>query len=423
MPVKPKLFIGSSKEAVDAGLLDSLKTALESGLNSPTATIELVPWTSSPWANLTQAVQSLMDNLVDYSYAVFSLSADDELTLRTGKYHAARDNVIFEFGLFLAHLGLERTFLVGPSDVSKTIAMAAVKTTVAPTGSPSELPLRIATDLGGVYRKGSYSISSPGLSPTISFQVDEVVAAIKAVESKVSPATPADAQNELAQRLLAAKAEITKGGKTAACYSGQFFSRFRDIAALKALASSKTVQNVVQDLLLSLEWIGDLCDAGQMADEQHYSKGINQVWVFADSPLEFRAGASSDPATQKLRNVLIDNLKNGVDYVYFVGPDFKKDDVDHLVAPRDSDRAAMLKRIHVIKVHSHFFSTYFTLHFDPSAKGPKAIYMSSVMRDRKDVLILVSDTEHVKRIYDRICVLRGELEHEDSPKITRYVLR
>ena len=112
-----------------------------------------------------------------------------------------------------------------------------------------------------------------------------------------------------------------------------------------------------------------------------------------------------------------------MDYVYFVGPDFKKEDVDHLVAPNDLNRAAMLRRIQVVKVHSHFFSTYFTLHFDTNAKGPKAIYMSSVMRDRKDVLIHVSDGEHVKRIYDRICVLRGELEHDDSPKITRYVLR
>ena len=203
-----------------------------------------------------------MDNLVDYSYAVFILSADDELTLRGIEYHAARDNVIFEFGLFLAHLGLERTFLVAPSDVSKPIAMTNVKTTMAPTAPPTERPLRIATDLGGVYRKGGYSIGSPGISPTIAFQVAEVITAIQEVESKVAPPTPADAQRELAQRPLTAKAEITKGGKTPAYYSGQFFSRFRDIAALKALSSSKTVQNVVQNLLLSLERIGDFCDVG-----------------------------------------------------------------------------------------------------------------------------------------------------------------
>ena len=82
--------------------------------------------------------------------------------------------------------------------------------------------------------------------------------------------------------------------------------------------------------------------------------------MFADKPLEFQPSTSSDPATQSLRNAILANLKNNVDYVYFVGPEFTKVDVDHLVALNDPDRAAMLKRIQVVQVHSHFFSTYFT---------------------------------------------------------------
>src|SRR4051794_21260573 len=114
----PKLFIGSSREAQDAGLVDALQNALHAGLNSPASSIELVRWSASPWGNMSVAVQTLVENLVDYSYGVFILSADDELSLRGSDHFAARDNVIFEFGLFLAHLGPERTFLVGPSNIT-----------------------------------------------------------------------------------------------------------------------------------------------------------------------------------------------------------------------------------------------------------------------------------------------------------------
>lgn len=422
MPLLPKLFIGSSKEAQDAGLLDSLLAALEIGLNMPTKRVELVAWPSSPWGNMTVAVQSLVENLVDYSYGIFILSADDDLTIRGAQQHAARDNVVFEFGLFLAHLGPERTFLIAPANTAKTVAMSKVKTSVAHTSAPPELPLRILTDLGSAYRKGNYTVANPGPTPTITFDVSEVVAAINAIETRTSGLSSAAAQSELDQRLLEAKPEIARLGKTDAYYSGQFFSRFRDIAMLKAQATARSVQNTVQDLLLTLERVGDFCDVAQLAREQHHSKSVSSVWVFADEPLEFRAGAPTDPAAKALRDTIAENLKNGVEYVYFVGPNFKKDFVDHLVAPTDPDRLKMLKCIHVVKVHSQFFSTYFTLHFEKAAKGPKAIYMSSVMKDRKDVLIQVSDTDHVDRIYQRICVLRGEIEHEDSPKVTRFVL-
>src|SRR5437773_399121 len=122
----PKLFVGSSREAADCGLLDALVHALEAGLNGVNDSVSIVTWPKSPWGNLEVAVRSLMENLAEYSYAVFILSADDELSLRGKPHHSGRDNVIFEFGLFLAHLGPERTFLVGP-DALETIAVTKIK--------------------------------------------------------------------------------------------------------------------------------------------------------------------------------------------------------------------------------------------------------------------------------------------------------
>lgn len=421
MSTIPKLFIGSSDEAQAAGLLHALTTKLESELNSHRLRIELVQWPSSPWGNLQQAVQSLVDNLVDYSYAVFILSADDEVVIRGTKQHAARDNVIFEFGLFLAHLGLKRTFLIGPSDFDRTIAMENVKCATAHTRPPPELPLRIASDLGSAYRKGSYKVTNPGLSPSITFEVSEVVSDIETNESKLAPSSSLNVTQALDEQLLAAKAEIARNKRAEAYYSGQFCFRFRDIARLKAHAKSKSVQDIVRDVLLAMERVDDFCDVEQLAIEQRHDNGIRRVWVFADNPLEFRAGARPGDAIQSLRQTIVENLKHGVEYVYFVGPSFHIKDIEYLVPSSDTDRSEMLKKIHIIKVQSQFFSTFFTLHFDSNAMEPKAIYMSSVMRDQKDILIQVSDVEHMKRIYERICVLGGYPDN-DSPRVTRYVL-
>lgn len=418
----PKLFIGSSGEAKNAGLLKELQSALEQGLNAGTPTVKIVPWPSSPWKNLKVAVNTLLENLVDYSYAIFILSADDELSLRGTKQYSSRDNVIFEFGLFLAYLGPERTFLIGPKNCDKTILLKQVKTTKAHTTPPAELPLRILTDLGTVYREGDYTISNPGVSPAIKFHIQKVVAAIKKNEAESARLSVGKAGPALLQSINTARTKIAEDKKGDAYYSGQFSTHFRSIASIKAKATEKSVQEAVQDLLLYLERIPDLCDVGQLARDQHHSKGVNEVWVFADKPLEFRPGGQHSNASKALRKTIMDNLKKDVDYVYFVGPDFEKSHVDYLVGKSSRDRAKMLKRISVVKVDSHLFNTYFTLHFKNNETSPAAIYMSSVMRDRKDLLIQVSDDEHVQRIFERISILRGEIEHDHSPRIERYVL-
>jgi hypothetical protein len=413
----PRLFIGSSREAAEGGLLEALRHALDSGLNPSGQAIEIVPWTTSPWKNLSAAVATLVESLVEYSYAVFILSADDELTFRGKKHYAARDNVIFEFGLFLAHLGPERTFLVGPASTSAVPPVSALGRS---HGAVAERPLRILTDLGTVYREGKYVIEGPARE--VVFEVAGIVAAIRNTEERTSDLNAEGARTELIERLRSAGAEIGKSGRCDAYYSGQFFSRFRDIATLKAKATSRPVQDAVKDLLLYLENFGDLCDVAQLAREQHYRNGVREVWVFSDSPLEFHAAGPGDEGFNKLRETIVENLRNGVEYVYFVGPDFSKDSVEHLVAPREADRAAMLGRIHVVKVPSQLFCTYFTMHFH-DRKGPEAIYMSSVMRNRKDLLIQVSDSMHVRRIFERIAVLKGETEHEHAPRVTRFVMR
>lgn len=43
-------------------------------------------------------------------------SADDELIVRDTHFESARDNVLFEYGLFLGRVGLDRAFVIAQQE-------------------------------------------------------------------------------------------------------------------------------------------------------------------------------------------------------------------------------------------------------------------------------------------------------------------
>lgn len=106
-PGRPTLFIASSTE----------------GLAVANALQELLHYDMEPtvWAQgLFQPTASLLQKFVreaqQYDLAVFVFVPDDDLVLRQQQYRAVRDNVVFEYGLFVGAIGLERCFLVTPFD-------------------------------------------------------------------------------------------------------------------------------------------------------------------------------------------------------------------------------------------------------------------------------------------------------------------
>ena len=62
--------------------------------------------------------QSTLDGLLaamrSCDYAVIVLNPEDSAMIRGGKMRVPRDNLVFELGLFLGHLGRERTFFIVP---------------------------------------------------------------------------------------------------------------------------------------------------------------------------------------------------------------------------------------------------------------------------------------------------------------------
>jgi hypothetical protein len=108
MPDKPTLFIGSSVEGhryayAIQELLEytAAPTVWDQGIFTPTST----------------TMESLMTALDRFDFAAFVLSPDDIVQLRNQEFRSARDNVIFELGLFMGRLGRERCFIVMPREI------------------------------------------------------------------------------------------------------------------------------------------------------------------------------------------------------------------------------------------------------------------------------------------------------------------
>lgn len=102
MEFKPSIFIGSSKEGLDVA------KAVEAGLeNMAECTL---------WPDAFELGKSNFDNLISqiafYDYAVMVATGDDVITSRKKKSKGARDNALFEFGLFAGGLGRSRVFYI-----------------------------------------------------------------------------------------------------------------------------------------------------------------------------------------------------------------------------------------------------------------------------------------------------------------------
>jgi hypothetical protein len=107
--MKPKMFIGSSVEGLN------IAYALQQNL---THEVECTVWDQGVF-NLSDTTMESIDNtLEEMDFGVFVFSGDDVTTMRNTETNSIRDNVLFEFGLFIGKLGRNRVFFVIPDDNS-----------------------------------------------------------------------------------------------------------------------------------------------------------------------------------------------------------------------------------------------------------------------------------------------------------------
>lgn len=106
--MKPSIFIGSSTENLE--LAYSVQENLEYD-SEPTV------WNQDVFKLSRSALVSLLETVKNFDFAVFLFTPDDITRVRDSKLQTVRDNIIFEFGLFIGAIGIERTFFVIPRNV------------------------------------------------------------------------------------------------------------------------------------------------------------------------------------------------------------------------------------------------------------------------------------------------------------------
>lgn len=111
--MKKRLFIGSSKEGLNNAKL--IKSEIEKQCGD---WIDVSIWDEGDIFELNSStLDCLIKSTMLYDYAILVASNDDTIYCRETQKSAARDNIIFEAGLFLGAIGKNRTFIVADRNI------------------------------------------------------------------------------------------------------------------------------------------------------------------------------------------------------------------------------------------------------------------------------------------------------------------
>ena len=106
--MKRKMFIGSSREGLNIARI--IKEEIESNCND---WLDVVIWEDGDIFTMNNnTLDCLIKVSMTYDYALLVASSDDIVLSREEQHAIARDNVVFEAGLFLGSLGKDRALMV-----------------------------------------------------------------------------------------------------------------------------------------------------------------------------------------------------------------------------------------------------------------------------------------------------------------------
>ena len=108
----PSLFIGSSSEGLP------IAHALQAELDP---VCEPLVWSQGVFEPTGTTMGSLLEMSQTSDFAALVLTPDDSVVTRGAEVIVARDNVVFELGLFLGALGSRRVFIIQPRDPDLTL--------------------------------------------------------------------------------------------------------------------------------------------------------------------------------------------------------------------------------------------------------------------------------------------------------------
>lgn len=104
MSEPPRIFVASSTEALPIAEAVNIRLEHDARVKQWDNAFDL--------SSLT--LPSLVARTKDTDFAVFVFHKDDKTIIRDNTYSAVRDNVLFELGLFVGSLGIEKCFVLVP---------------------------------------------------------------------------------------------------------------------------------------------------------------------------------------------------------------------------------------------------------------------------------------------------------------------
>lgn len=107
-PPRPRLFIASSVKGKD--IADAIHANLDRDA-------EVTPWYAGHFGLSKTTLADLVRASTTNDFAAFVLHPEDLATIKGQTTLTVRDNVLFEWGLFVGAIGIERCFAVVPRDV------------------------------------------------------------------------------------------------------------------------------------------------------------------------------------------------------------------------------------------------------------------------------------------------------------------
>lgn len=107
------IFIGSSHEGLKAAEAIQILLSADG--------FDTIVWNQGVFGLGKSILEELISFLDKANFGIFILRAEDLLTSRENNYHVTRDNVLFEFGLFIGRLGRLKTFIVHDKSINTKI--------------------------------------------------------------------------------------------------------------------------------------------------------------------------------------------------------------------------------------------------------------------------------------------------------------
>jgi hypothetical protein len=182
------MFIGSSSEGL--GIAKAVQVLLDHACE-----VEL--WSQGTFGLTQGTLESLVLALTRFDFAVLVLTPDDLTVSRGAERQVARDNVIFELGLFIGALGRDRTFLL--YDRSRPVGLPSDLAGITPATFEPHASGNLEAALGAACTRIENAVSRLGLRDAK--RVQELSEATLSVQS-------ASVQMESLVRLLARSRKV-----------------------------------------------------------------------------------------------------------------------------------------------------------------------------------------------------------------------